>query len=80
MNAPSSPQEPVIPVSDVQRAREAMEPDVSAIVGLIRAQVRERTASDRYEPALNRHFENAEETMLVEIIDRLQEQLEGGLI
>ena len=28
----------------------------------------------------NRHFENAEETMLVEIIDRLQEQLEGGLI
>ena len=73
-------QEPVISVSDTQRARQAMEPDVSAIVELVRSQIQERAASGNYEPALNRHFENAQETMLVEVIDRLQEQLEGALL
>lgn len=79
METPSTPQA-VLHVSDTQRASEAMDPDVSSIVELVRAQIQERAASGKYEPALNRHFENAKETMLIEVIDRLQEQLEGGLI
>lgn len=80
MSTPSTHQENLSPTSDRARARELMEPDVSAIVNHTLELIRQRSNAGCFSPSQNPNFRNAARFMLAEVIDRLHEQLEFDLV
>jgi len=80
METPSTPQEPLSLNPDLEHARQIVEPDVDVIVRRTLDLVVHRSSAGCLNPSQNPNFENAARFMLSEVIDRLQEHLEGELV
>lgn len=69
-----TPDTPLEHSQEFNRARKAMALDVNELAEMVMIQIRMRVADGNYQPALNRHFENAHQFMLDLLLERLAEQ------